>query len=223
MKRQGKILAMGFGFLLFLLFASAPPASACTCWCDSICGGLGDCCPWCDGNANASQASQGSQVTVTPLRGQQVRIMVSGLQSMEMEGGSCGAGLLEVPGIKTVDSVRVINAVTGKPIYTFADNQISGRSFEELAEEVGGPTRGTWRGFQADVVTSVPDRVPSKFVIDVTLEKGVSLFKIANALRNRSGLGGGSANPDGSLDRHHVFLRDLKSMEFQIRIPPGKR
>jgi hypothetical protein len=77
-------------------------------------------------------------------------------------------------------------------------------------------------GFHTQMDTGIPGQIPAQFVIDVRLKPGVSFLKFANDLRRHGLLGGGSALPDGSLDLHHYFLRDMKSFEFQINIPRDK-
>jgi hypothetical protein len=201
--------------VLMSCFAGARPVAACSCFCDSLCSGLGDCCSWCpDGRAESAQ------VQLTPLPGQGARIVVDGIASMGMDAGlSCIAGLQEVSGVRNVNSISVVNALTGELLYAFSPNNRSGESFEGLLTDLGRPAQASWLGFQVTLPNQLVAGVPTNFVFDVTLEKGVNVRKLASFLRQEGTFAGGSANPDGTLDFHHYFVRDLKDLDIQVNHP----
>jgi hypothetical protein len=211
------------GLVLVALLVTDGKASACTCYCDSICSQLGDCCyPGC-GDQEASTAAAAT-VKVAPLPGHGARVVVTGLNTMAMSGGfDCSTALGGIPGVERITSLSLVHAKTGKPIYSFFGDDLAGRSFEELAADLDrGDPNTKWLGFHTRMENDVAGEIPSQFVIDVKLKRGVSFLKFASDLRNRGIFGGGSANVDGTLDLHHYFLRDLKNFDFQIKIPRGK-
>src|SRR5918992_1331852 len=215
-------LVRGLGLALVALvalFAAQDQASACSCYCDEYCHMLGDCCSWCAGGAAVSSGP--AEISVSPLGAHGARIKVSGLQTMAMSGGfDCSAALGNISGIQRVNSVTLVNARTGRPIYKFGREELAAQSFDELATDLGrGGANTKWLGFHTRKERAVAGEIPSQFVIDVTLKRGVSFLKFANDLRDRGMLGGGSAHADGSLDLHHFFLRDLKAFDFLITVP----
>jgi hypothetical protein len=56
-------------------------------------------------------------------------------------------------------------------------------------------------------------------VLEATLDEAVPFMQFATQLRRQGLLGGGSANPDGTLDLHHYFVRSMADMPFQVEIP----
>ncbi|MFL6237273.1 MAG: hypothetical protein ACJ76N_29375 [Thermoanaerobaculia bacterium] len=156
MKRQSVhqlLRGVGIGLVaLVALVAVQDRASACSCFCDSLCSTYGDCCSWCSGGiGSAATAQVKAQVKIIPAGQHGARIKVTGLQTMEMPAAfDCASALSNVAGVQKVSSVALVNRLTGKPVYTYFSEEASGQSFEELATDIGrGGPNTKWLGFHA--------------------------------------------------------------------------
>ena len=220
MKKSGLVIVSVFAIALVTMLAPTP-AAACTCFCDSICEVLGDCC-WlgCGGGIEAATTID-SSVSVTPVGERGAQIQVIGALTMAMEGAtSCVAGVPQLSGVASVDSIHLKNVTTGEVIYEFHPNRKASATLSKLGQNEG--PRGLaqdWDGFHAYVADSVPSGIATAFEINVTLAEDTSFRDLVFALRSGGALSGGSAHADGALDFHHYFVRGLAEMPIAIRSP----
>ncbi|MCB1033990.1 MAG: hypothetical protein KDD47_09175 [Acidobacteria bacterium] len=201
------VLALGFAL------AAPTPASACGCYCDSLCGRLGDCCPWCPGGGQTELSA-----VVTPTGPGQAQITVNNAVTTSMVTGvDCITGMEEVRGMASVERIQLINVADGTLLYEFLPSEASTSSFNDLEATFPRPSAvESWSGFHGVVPRDIPDGTVAAFVIDVTLNEGVTVQNLARELRRHGSLAGGSGNEDGTLDFHHFFLRDFRNIPVAV-------
>lgn len=212
-----RVLYCALALTVFAMLAGTPPALACTCYCDSICGELGDCCPGCGpgGPVVALEA------TVTPL-GQGVALVTLGgsLTTQMAAGSACLTAFSNFDGVAQINSIALVNAATGTPIYSFTPNELSAESVKALIAESGDSELAAqeWLGFHGVVPRDVPDGIVTQFALEVSLEPGANYYDLLRAVQSQV-MVAGSADLEGSLDLHHVWLRSLADtpVSFQGR------
>ena len=125
----------------------------------------------------------------------------------------CAVTLAPVPGVKRVNRVTLVDAMTGQrlPNYSFVRNGAANSEFSSLLRDLGIKTSrtGNWQGFSTEVLNGSKGGIIHSFLLEVTLEDGVTPRQLLKAIRSHGMLSNGSANPDGTLDYGHYFLRDL--------------
>jgi len=126
---------------------------------------------------------------------------------------NCAVALTPVPGIRRVDRVTLVDAKTGRrlPNYAFVRNGAANSEFGKLMSELGmnASRAGNWQGFSTEVLYGSQGGIIHSFLLEVTLEDGVTPRQLLKSIRGSGMLLNGSANPDGTLDYAHYFLRDL--------------
>lgn len=199
--------------LAILGLLAGSPAVACTCFCDSICDELGDCCfPGCGGPIEAFQA------TVTPLgQGKAIVTLGGALTTNMLAGSACLTAFPSFDGVAQVDAIRLVNTATGEPIYSFASNELSATSVQELiATSDPELAAQEWLGFHAVVPVTVPDGVLTQFALEVTLAPGANYRDLVRAV-DQQVVVAGSADVEGALDFHHAWIRSLDDADVRIQ------
>lgn len=206
------VLALG------VFLGGSSPAAACNCFCDSICEILGDCCfPGCGGDRLTG-------VTVRPLPDNQALILFNGGHATEMAvSASCLVGFPVLDEIAFVESVEILDAATGAVLHTTTASELAIDSVREILVRSGAKeiASGDWLGFVGTVAEDVPDGTRTQFALQVTLQPGTSYRELAKALQLQGHLVGGAANPDGTSDFHHYFVRNLGAAHVEVESPRG--
>lgn len=217
---QRRIHSLGVGLLVLMLMAVVQPAIAeegYYCYCDDLCEYYRDCCHW--SRCVYAAESNPAEVQVSPLGDHSARISLNGSYALLPEADLLyAAGLWQVPEIRSVDAVKAVNALTGRPIPTVFLNEVFADSFEGLISKVSPNNLGIaeWPGFLTERPNTRVAGFPIKVVFDVSLENGVDLPRLALALQSKGAFISGPANPDGSLGVHRLSLRELKGLKVQI-------
>jgi hypothetical protein len=161
---------------------------------------------------------------VTMLPNHRALIKVGTYSTPEMTNTyNCAVTLAPVPGVKRVNRVTLVDAMTGQrlPNYSFVRNGSANSGFSSLLGDLGIKTarEGNWQGFSTEVLNGSKGGIIHSFLLEVTLEDGVTPRQLLKAIRAHGMLSNGSANPDGTLDYGHYFLRDLGAGGLTVIAP----
>jgi hypothetical protein len=127
------------------------------------------------------------------------------------------AGLEEVSGLASIDGLRLINLADGSPLYDFLSSETTTDSLQQLSGLRPRPSAvENWTGFHGVVPQDIPDGTVSAFVIDLTLQQGVSLETLAENLERSGTFAGGAGDDEGALDFEHFFLRSFRNIPIAI-------
>lgn len=205
-QRIARLLSLSALVACAAFLIATQPAAACSsgrCTCPD--GSVREPC-FCDSYCPCPNA------VFSPTGSQRALITISNFSTLEMlEGDFCPVALSGVPGIRSVNDVWMVDQDTGAPIQAldYAVSAAAGVGYEELASEAGIVSGETlpWHGFSARVSRSVPNGTNVDFVLDVTLEDGVSVFELAESLAQKGVWATGSGFSDGTPNGHHFGFR----------------
>lgn len=205
------VLAMGLALTL--------PGSTMACMIDPP-----DCplCPYFPSTANVSH-----KTTVEFLSQDHALIIIEEYVTTHIvPGGGCVTGLSPVAGIRSINAIVNFNGVTDEPFdeVSFFSHPNAGYEMAALAAEIGlTPGKGDpWQGFVADITGTVDDGLPNFFVLDVTLEAGVSPADLVGALMDHGYYLTASSDDNGSPDGGHTVFRRLGDYEIVVIPPPAQ-
>jgi hypothetical protein len=176
------------------------------------------------GNSVPSGLAVSGDTKVTMLPNHRALIKVGLYATPEMtQTYDCAVALAPVPGIKRINQVSLVDANTGQrlPNYSFVRNGAANSEFSSLLTDLGIKTAraGNWQGFSTEVLNGSKGGIIHSFLLEVTLEDGVTPRQLLKAIRAHGMLSNGSANPDGTLDYGHYFLRDLGAGGLTVIAP----
>jgi hypothetical protein len=167
----------------------------------------------CDSNAAQSGVAPRGQTTVTMLEHNKAIVRIGPYVTPKMDVAyDCSVAFSPVPGIVSVDNVSLVEDVTGRqlPFYSWSPSAAASTQFSDLTTNLASMSTAPsdWQGFFSEVPGS-PGGIVHSFILEVTLEDGITAKQLTENLREFGVLANGSANPDGQLNYGHYHLRVL--------------
>jgi len=212
--------------LAIAVFATASlltPMSASACM-SPLCRFFGIGCPIVNGAAAGGLVPGGTTLVTLTGRDKAV-ISVGHYVTPQMDVTyECSVAFPIVPGIKRIDKLTLVEDATGLPLphYQWASSDAAIGQFQRLAEDdadMANAAEMQWQGFFSQVQGGSKGGIMHSFVFEVTLEPGTTLPKLLAALRAQGVLVNGSANPDGTLNYGHYYLRRVGDGDVHLVFP----
>jgi hypothetical protein len=199
---------------VILVTAFSTPAHACMSTCTTYCDADGNCITICDENSGQSGVAPTGSTTVKILPGNRAVVRIGPYVTPKMDNTyQCSVAFAPVPGVARVNRVSLVEDVTGwsLPFYSWAPSAAANRQFSDLTSNLASMSTAPseWQGFFSVVRGGSPGGIVHSFVLELTLEDGVTAEELTNNLREFGILANGSARPDGRLDFGHYHLRVL--------------
>lgn len=217
------VVAVGAASLLF-----APAAEACMTYdCSSCCSGCSSC--FCDSGSGYCECNvtiQGavvdrSSVEVIFNTPRSVSVVLPTYSTTHLQPATtCVTALSPVSGVASVDAVINFDGRTGLPFeeVSFYRSHGPDGAIAQLAAEQGVIDRPDrpWYAFQSHITGSVRDGVPNYFVVNLTLEPGVTKRRFLKALRQEGLFLTSSSDAEGIPTPHHNTFRRLGANEIVV-------
>jgi hypothetical protein len=195
--------------------AVSTPAHACMTTCYLLyCDDQG-CYYVCDGAAGQSGIAPAGNTTVRVLPDHRAIVRIGPYVTPKMDRTyECAVAFAPVPGVARVDHVSLVEEATGwnLPFYSWTSSSAANGQFSDLTRDLASmPTvPSEWQGFFSVVQGGSPGGILHSFVLELTLEEGVTAEELMHNLQEFGILANGSARPDGQLDFGHYHLRVLR-------------
>jgi hypothetical protein len=194
--------------------AVSTPAHACMTTCELLYCDDQYCYYLCDSNSAQSGVAPAGITDVKILPGNRAVVKIGPYVTPKMDVTySCAVAFAPVPGVERVNRVSLVEESTGwrLPFYSWAPNATANEQFSELTSDLAAMSTvpSDWQGFFSVVRGGSPGGIIHSFVLELTLEKGVTAEELMQNLRDFGVLANGSASPDGRLDFGHYHLRVL--------------
>lgn len=224
MRSLNRRISLLLVILAVVAFATAfsTPAHACMTTCYLLYCDDQYCYYVCDGSAAQSGIAPAGITSVRVLPGNRAVVKIGPYVTPKMDVTyACSVAFAPVPGVARVDRVSLVEEATGwkLPFYSWAPSSAANQQFSDLTSNLASMSTvpSGWQGFFSVVRGGSPGGIIHSFVLELTLEEGVTAEELMANLREFGILANGSARMDGQLDFGHYHLRVLRDGTMSSR------
>ncbi len=206
-----------------LLLLPASSAEACM---ECPCEWAGICWPWnCLTLDSEGRVQETEPIEVSFPSKSRAVIKVPGYLTTHLEvEQQCVVAFPPAEGVDKVNAVVNFNSALGQPFQevTFEYSDAAGAVVADFMDDYFGFGGGEpWQALVSEITGNVNDGVPNHFVIDVSLQKGMTPFEFVKVLREE-GMFLTAASHDGAPhggEGGHVFLKRFGDYEMIVKFP----